>query len=272
MRNHISFLMLINIIIIFSIKKIKLTPVLQLGLTNEKIVFSANKTTYKFNTNLKHIHIEITQLKNINSVQITDNIHTTSAKRDRILHKTSNISNNTKINFKSKYCTKKFYITLTPDNPDLESSIVLTTKYILTEGEDNCIYRSENNFGYCGESSLNDCRNCKRTKCKVIECGYEKELANYEESFKGLFEICIPNDLSDVAKRKKCSIFSGANTYRQSIECNYESDERGYFPIVEIFGGVLCIVCCLAFVVAYYNIYVSFFINLLARQKRQPSF
>ena len=49
-----------------------------------------------------------------------------------------------------------------------EYSFKISTDIITGE---NCSYIHENRLSYCGESDLDDCFNCKRQGCTVIECG-----------------------------------------------------------------------------------------------------
>jgi hypothetical protein len=56
-----------------------------------------------------------------------------------------------------------------PDNT-IDYSFNLTAEYVLGE---NCSYIHQNAMSYCGESSLDDCKNCRRQGCTVIQCGNE---------------------------------------------------------------------------------------------------
>jgi len=56
------------------------------------------------------------------------------------------------------------------DLENAEYNFSLSTNIVIGE---NCSYIHENKFAYCGESNLDDCRNCKRQGCSVIECGID---------------------------------------------------------------------------------------------------
>ncbi len=62
------------------------------------------------------------------------------------------------------YAIKKFEL------ENAEYSFNISTSIITGE---NCSYIHENKFAYCGESNLDDCKNCKRQGCTVIECGVD---------------------------------------------------------------------------------------------------
>ena len=79
--------------------------------------------------------------------------------------------------FDTKMCIGSLYVIVrrskTPvqeEDGSVEYSFSLSASYV-TGG--SCLYIHENAFAYCGESNLDDCRNCKRPGCSVIECGQE---------------------------------------------------------------------------------------------------
>lgn len=55
------------------------------------------------------------------------------------------------------------------------ASFNISSEYVIGE---NCSYIHQNSFAYCGESNLDDCRNCRRQGCTVIECGNEYSRKN----------------------------------------------------------------------------------------------
>ena len=62
------------------------------------------------------------------------------------------------------------YAIKTPSLEKKEGSFLISTDIVIGE---NCSYIHENKFAYCGESNLEDCKNCKRQGCTVIECGHD---------------------------------------------------------------------------------------------------
>jgi hypothetical protein len=68
------------------------------------------------------------------------------------------------------------------EDGSIEYSFSLSASYV-TGG--SCLYIHENAFAYCGESNLDDCRNCKRPGCSVIECGQEDTKG--KKDFNGLY-------------------------------------------------------------------------------------
>ena len=66
-------------------------------------------------------------------------------------------------------CIEAFY--LYPYSETLnETSFELSTEYVIGG---NCEYIHQNPFAYCGESNLDDCRNCLRQGCTIIQCGID---------------------------------------------------------------------------------------------------
>jgi hypothetical protein len=53
----------------------------------------------------------------------------------------------------------------------------------------SCMYIHENAFAYCGESNLDECRNCKRPGCNIIECG--NEVSNGKSALQEIFTFVI---------------------------------------------------------------------------------
>lgn len=75
------------------------------------------------------------------------------------------------INFFTKHCFQKVYATIVSENTDTlniyDSSFEIDSNFY---GE-ACFIKSETHLDYCGQSSIEDCRNCKRPGCSVVECG-----------------------------------------------------------------------------------------------------
>lgn len=65
------------------------------------------------------------------------------------------------------------------DDNTVNYSFVISSDYV--KGE-NCSYIHETPFAYCGESDIDDCRNCKRQGCTVIQCGTEDNMSNAPNS------------------------------------------------------------------------------------------
>ena len=64
-------------------------------------------------------------------------------------------------------------------------SFKISSNYVSGGG---CDYIHENAFAYCGESNLEECRNCKRPGCTVIQCGKEISAGrNQPEKFVNFF-------------------------------------------------------------------------------------
>ena len=80
-------------------------------------------------------------------------------------------------------CVGAIYInaqrTSSSSDPSIEYSYEISTEYI---SWGSCSYIHENAFAFCGESDLNDCHNCKRQGCSIIECGNDV-IQNGKESF-----------------------------------------------------------------------------------------
>lgn len=137
----------------------------------------------------------------------------------------------------------------------------VSTSYI-TGG--SCLYIHENSFAYCGESNIEDCRNCRRPGCTVIECGMDNledlhKKQNYlttPSTFVKLHDLCLPYTVTDKEKLDKCLSFSGVTTYRPTGICEYD-DLDGYSSItVFIIGLAVIVVLVFSLAVIYYNVYV----------------
>lgn len=67
------------------------------------------------------------------------------------------------------------------DTSAKEYSYELSTEYI---SWGSCSYIHENAYAFCGESSLEDCRACKRQGCSVIQCGNDSNQSGKENFVK----------------------------------------------------------------------------------------
>ncbi len=69
-------------------------------------------------------------------------------------------------------CVGAIYVNAQRLSPSSDSSIEysyeISTEYI---NWGSCSYIHENAYAFCGESDLNDCRNCNRLGCTIIQCG-----------------------------------------------------------------------------------------------------
>jgi hypothetical protein len=71
-----------------------------------------------------------------------------------------------------------------PSNDDSEQkeySYELSTEYI---NWGSCSYIHENAYAFCGESSIEDCRACKRKGCTAIQCGNDLKQGGKENFVK----------------------------------------------------------------------------------------
>jgi hypothetical protein len=87
------------------------------------------------------------------------------------------VNKKSEINFDTKMCVNALYInvrkgfnTEPEENGATKFSMKVTSDYV---AGGSCSYIHENAFSYCGETSLEDCRACKRPGCTVIQCGNE---------------------------------------------------------------------------------------------------
>jgi hypothetical protein len=88
------------------------------------------------------------------------------------------------INFDSKMCIPTIYVNVQKafnSNPEAdgttEYSFEISSEYV---SWGSCSYIHENAFAYCGESNLEDCRNCKRQGCTIVQCGNEVKDKSFE--------------------------------------------------------------------------------------------
>ncbi len=75
--------------------------------------------------------------------------------------------------FDTKMCIGAIYINAqrsTNKEPNEEYSYEISTEYI---SWGSCSYIHEDAYAFCGESDLDECRNCKRHGCTIIDCGNE---------------------------------------------------------------------------------------------------
>jgi hypothetical protein len=77
------------------------------------------------------------------------------------------MTNKSETMFSTKMCIETFYIYPYISNKT-DASYDISSEYVIGE---NCAYIHQTSYAYCGESNLNECRNCQRQGCTVIECG-----------------------------------------------------------------------------------------------------
>jgi hypothetical protein len=178
------------------------------------------------------------------------------------------VNSKSEINLDTKMCINAVYINVRKaynTEPDSDNStsfnFKISTSYI-TGG--SCLYIHENAFAYCGESNLDDCRNCRRPGCTVIECGADnledlvknKNYLTTVSTFVKQYELCVPYTVTDREKLEKCQSFTGVTTYRPTGICEYD-DLDGYSSLtVFIIGLAVIAVLVFSLAVIYYNIYV----------------
>lgn len=86
------------------------------------------------------------------------------------------------IDFSTKMCINSVIVYMIKGNNDSISSnpTVNSTKHSTSHftvfsnySTEHCGYAHQNTLGYCGESSMDDCRKCNWRGCSLIECGNE---------------------------------------------------------------------------------------------------
>lgn len=136
------------------------------------------------------------------------------------------------------------------------SSFEVNIDFIVNEITDDSQYIYETPFAFCGESNLEDCRNCGRPSCALIKCGYEELNDEQEEKFHTVNEVCLPYLTHDKQIREICKRFYLSTTYRPSGNCDY-GDAAGYSYVKMIMFGVLIASAIIgSLIVLYYQVYV----------------
>jgi hypothetical protein len=77
--------------------------------------------------------------------------------------------------FSTKMCIEAFYLYPYFSNYT-NASYDISSEYVIGE---NCAYIHQNSYAYCGESNLDECRNCERQGCTIIECGMDSSYNVY---------------------------------------------------------------------------------------------
>ena len=80
----------------------------------------------------------------------------------------------------------------TTNSNSIDNNITINTKNTIVSispqffvfsnySTENCGYTHQSAMGYCGESSIDDCKNCKWSGCNLIQCGnnVKKEFVRY---------------------------------------------------------------------------------------------
>ena len=129
----------------------------------------------------------------------------------------------------------------------------LSIKVEINSESEGCKLQEENSLSFCGQSDIEECRNCKRLSCTVIQCG---SIDKNNNNFNSLYELCIPYFLTDEEKSERCKNLNNANSFQNSGKCEYD-DLEGFssFTIFIIFIVVIGIVIFSVSVI-YYNIYL----------------
>ena len=79
------------------------------------------------------------------------------------------MTNKSETMFSTKMCIETFYIYPYVSN-HTNASYDISSEYVIGE---NCAYIHQTPYAYCGESNLDECRNCQRQGCTIIECGMD---------------------------------------------------------------------------------------------------
>lgn len=155
-------------------------------------------------------------------------------------------------------CVFSIFVILEKDKIELNSSFEISTKYEVNNTlNENCQYIHETPFAFCGESKINDCRNCLRESCSLIQCGQEEEdYVNHLDKFTTLYELCVPLSITDKKKKTLCKNFKGVNTYRQYNECIVENSEKYKSSRFDIYLCIILVIMIFSIIVIYYNVYI----------------
>lgn len=66
-------------------------------------------------------------------------------------------------------CVNSLYLLIQRDSDNEDSSFNISVQF--NNENKSCLSITENPFSYCGQSSLEDCRQCRRQSCSIIQCG-----------------------------------------------------------------------------------------------------
>lgn len=73
------------------------------------------------------------------------------------------------LKFTNAICVNSIYILIQREKENEPGSFNITVS--LDENKKSCQYITENSYSHCGQSSIEDCRQCKRSSCSTIQCG-----------------------------------------------------------------------------------------------------
>lgn len=153
---------------------------------------------YMLNPSFNKLGFHIKKLVNISKIVITDkhpgnNCGSCDSEAEicqiSYVDSDSSIALAQYVNFFSRVCLKKIYIIVSNNNvttsneENEEHSFEIDSTFYNNEP---CLYKEESHLHYCGQSSIEDCRSCKRQGCTIVECG------NYSnDQFVSNFLICL---------------------------------------------------------------------------------
>ena len=78
-------------------------------------------------------------------------------------------TSSSQINFINSICVNSLYLLIQKENPNEDSSFIISVTFS-TENK-SCHSLIETPFSYCGQSTLEDCRQCRRQSCSILQCG-----------------------------------------------------------------------------------------------------
>ena len=161
--------------------------VIEPGINKEFFYFEDIFKEYKIRTNYLHLSIKIYNAINIKYIQISDReIYNNSLGKcpsDSNICQTKYVNQYNEFIFESRLCVHYFFIKLWAINESEKSQFKMDLNYVKNKKQENCKYIHENSFTYCGQSSLEECRNCKTINCAVIQCGFEENGFELEDKF-----------------------------------------------------------------------------------------
>jgi hypothetical protein len=122
---------------------------------------------YQINTNFKHVQININNINNISKYLFTDyphescstecNTNANICESNSYNYIGAELNNKSELAFSSRMCISSLYIYLIKQDESAQSTVDISTDYVLGE---NCVFIHQTPYAYCGESNLEDCRNC----------------------------------------------------------------------------------------------------------------
>jgi hypothetical protein len=150
-----------------------------IGLNVKQIDIASKCQSFMVNTNFKHVRINISKMKGISKIIFTDqpisecneqcNPNAQICQSILYLNIARSVSDNSETLFNTRLCVGSIYIyPVILDQEGSKGSFEVTTDYI---NDENCIFAHQTTYAYCGESNLEECRNCQRQGCTIVECG-----------------------------------------------------------------------------------------------------